>query len=150
MSVSGSDTNGQEDILQGDAERHVKSLLPAVHVTAKTWVKVSDDCEQIKGVKEGLVSPTLDPPCILYQKFENEVTMVQKMIPSSSDLMSSDLPICVGAEELDPSLRTIKDHVAENYKMYKQNGTSFSSFTRVNLPVFCVTVDNDRRHQPLS
>ena len=144
FSVSGSDTNGQgAGFLQEEANRQVKSLLPAGPVTSETLVKVSGATELIKNVKEGLVLSTLDQPCRLYKKFDNEVTMVRKMIRSSSifcDPMSPDPPVSVSEEVLDPLLGTIKDHVVENYKTYKQHVASSNSFTRVNLPVFCVTI----------
>ena len=109
----------------------------------QTWVKVSSATELTQEVEEEQVSPTRDPPCRLYEKFENEVTMAWKMIHSSTffcDPMSSDPPVYVSAEVQDPLLGTIKNHMAKNYKFYKQHVASSSSYTCVILHVFCATI----------
>ena len=52
------------------------------------------------------------------------------MIRSSTffcDPMSSDPPVYVSAEVQDPLLGTIKDHMAKNYKFYKQHVAGSSS-----------------------
>ena len=99
-------------------------------VWRQTWVKVSSATELTQEVEEEQVSPTLDPPCRLYEKFENEVTIAWKMIHSSTffcDPMSSDPPVYVSAEVQDPLL-IVFAYVINRWQKVIQGSITTSTF----------------------